>query len=73
MTPEQALTELRRIRYDRRPSFRDIARFAGVSHMTIYRAIDSGRINPELAKRIGVALHQVTQSGADYDERGSHL
>jgi hypothetical protein len=69
MKPEQVIQRLRQIRYSpdlpriRRqlPGLRSIARGAGLSHMTIYRAIRSGEISTAHAEALRRALDGVTK------------
>ena len=47
-------------RQDRRPTLRDVARLAGVSHQTVSRAInDKGEIDPETRRRVLDAARQL--------------
>jgi lactate dehydrogenase-like 2-hydroxyacid dehydrogenase len=62
------LRQLRTIRYSprhermgrRAPSLRSIARLSGVSHMTIYRIIGTGRISAKVAAVLAPAIEAVT-------------
>ena len=68
MSPEQVVNRLRVIRYSsdprirrQRPGLRSIARSAGLSHMTIYRAIRSGKISAAHADALERVLDDVTK------------
>jgi hypothetical protein len=70
MTPEQIVRELRRVRFsppEKRMgvsavNIRTIARSAGVSHMTLYRAIYTGEISAKSAAALGPVLESVTNA-----------
>jgi hypothetical protein len=69
MKHEHVIRCLRAIRYSpglprirrQQPGLRLIARSAGLSHMTIYRAIRSGEISAANAAAVGRALDDVTK------------
>jgi hypothetical protein len=68
MTEEEMVRMTRSCRYSpreprmfkRSPGLRPIAREAGISHMTIYRAIDSGQLSAASAEALGPVLERVT-------------
>lgn len=59
MTAEQVVTELRKIRYGRPPSLQSLARSAGISRVTLYEVIKSGRPSAAVAQSLGKALQAV--------------
>jgi hypothetical protein len=69
MKPERVIRCLRAVRYSpvlprirrQQPGLRSIARSAGVSHMTVYRAILTGYISAAHAEALGRALDGVTK------------
>jgi hypothetical protein len=69
MKPEQVIGRLRAIRYSpvlprirrQQPGLRSIARSAGLSHMTLYRAIRTGDISAAHADALGRVLDDVTK------------
>jgi hypothetical protein len=68
MTAEEIVRQLLAIRYSPQgprsggaaPGLRSIARAAGLSHMTLYRAIYTGEISNKSAAALGKALDGVT-------------
>jgi hypothetical protein len=68
MSPEEIVRRLRAIRYSPREprmfkralGLRSIAREAGISHMTIYRGIDSGELSMSSVEALGPVLERVT-------------
>ena len=59
MTPEQVVKVLRHIRYSRPPSLRNLARTAGVDHVTLYRAIHAGTCSHTTAQAVSEAMQRL--------------
>jgi DNA-binding phage protein len=68
MAEQEIVRTLRMIRYSHQgpqsrkaaPGLRSIARAAGLSHMTLYRAIYTGEISNKSAAALGKVLDSVT-------------
>lgn len=63
MSPEQVVAALRQLRYSpvagRRLGLAYIASRAGVTTETLYAAVNSGRISPETAAKVGPILQGI--------------
>jgi hypothetical protein len=81
ITDDEIVRRLRKIGYSPRrgrmgrrlPSLRSIARTSGVSHMTIYRIIRTGRISAKIAAVLAQAIEAVTfphKPGPPFTEKG---
>lgn len=67
MTKDEAITELRRIRYQLNPTLTDIARLSGLHTQTLYRAINAGHLTGRsLARLTGVLRGTTKQSYYNY-------
>ena len=57
---QQAVTELRKLRYDRQPSINRVAAAAGVTRKTLYRAINTGTVSAAVAVAVMAAIQRGT-------------
>jgi AraC-like DNA-binding protein len=69
MTEQQVIQWLRQLRYDRSPSIQGVADAAGVSRLTLYRAINSGCLS--VSVREAVAAVKQRGSVQAYQNRRS--
>jgi hypothetical protein len=81
LSDEEIVRRLRTIRHSPRqermgrrvPSLRSIARVSGVSHITIYRIIRTGRISQKVGAVLAQAIEAVTfpyKPGPPFNEKG---
>lgn len=59
MTADQIVQQLRSIRYDKRPTLTEVAAAAGLSRVTVYEVIQTGRVSASTAERLTRGLQHV--------------
>ena len=59
MTAEQAIRTVRAIRFEPKPTLSSIARAAGISRVTLYEVINSGKATDAVAQALARGLQAV--------------
>ena len=69
MTQEQVIRELRKLRYDRKPSIRSIAIEAGLDRKTLYNVMNTGCLSDATAASLARVLQRANSPA--YQKRRS--